>query len=422
MVNGTIPYDAGADGPKTLGFAPVHNTNVKTTGNVNVTSNDLQVKYYWDSGTNTVYGTTNTSSLANAITNAVFKVQITNVATGAFTFTLLGNVDHPTPNTEDNLNINLSFTITDGDDDPVSGNIVVNIDDDMCVVADCNILVNGSFELGNTLALTNDWDNFATITGWSQGADGIPFEVQKGNVGDVLPQDGNIKIELDADTVGNPDNPSPVGDINPFSSTNATIQQTVNTVAGDIYELTFYYSPRPSDGNANSSSMQVLWNGAPVHIIDSTVQPDGWQQITVLVTGTGGPNTLGFQGLGQQNELGAYIDNVELCRLGVVDEDGLLHPLLRRRRRHPDRRRARQCHRHHRQPRHFLGRGQRRQRRWRKPGRRGVGEPQCRRPLRHLHQQHGRSGRRGRAAQVAWRRDHLAALREQHQAARCRDA
>ena len=102
-------------------------------------------------------------------------------------------------------------------------------------------------------------------------------------------------------------------------------QQVVHgTVAGQTYELTFWYAPRPSEGDDNSGSMQVLWNGTVVKTINSTgMTPGVWQQITVFVEGTGPDNVLGFQGTGQENSLGALIDNVSLVGAAVVDEDGL---------------------------------------------------------------------------------------------------
>ena len=194
----------------------------------------------------------------------------------------------------------------------------------MPLIGDCSIIVNGSFETGHNL-LGSDWEIFASLPppGWVQGANGIPFEVQgSGAAGPgVNAQHGNFFVELDSDTEGNPTNPLP--DINPTSNTNATIQQTVATDPGQTYELHFWYMPRPADGDANSSSMEVLWEGAVVHSINSSTAPAGWQEITLYLTAADASSILGFRGTGQQNELGAFIDNVRLCAIGVVDEDGL---------------------------------------------------------------------------------------------------
>ena len=56
-------------------------------------------------------------------------------------------------------------------------------------------------------------------------------------------------------------------------------------------------------------------------MIVSSIAPDGWQQITVQVTATGPNSVLGFQGAGQANELGAFIDNVSLRSVVVLDDE-----------------------------------------------------------------------------------------------------
>ena len=93
------------------------------------------------------------------------------------------------------------------------------------------------------------------------------------------------------------------------------------TIAGQTYELTFWYAPRADDGDADSSSMTVTWNGVLVHTINSANEPAGWQQITLQVTATGPNSVLGFGGTGQANELGAFIDNVSLRAMAVVLDD-----------------------------------------------------------------------------------------------------
>ena len=101
-------------------------------------------------------------------------------------------------------------------------------------------------------------------------------------------------IELDADTEGNPANGS-TGDINATELTNATIQQTVTTTPGETYEISFWYAPRPGDGDPDSSSMEVLWNGEVVKTIVSDSTDEGWVQIKVQVVATGSSSTLGFR-------------------------------------------------------------------------------------------------------------------------------
>ncbi len=165
------------------------------------------------------------------------------------------------------------------------------------------------------------WELLNTIPGWSKG-DNVPFEVQVGDIGGLKPQDGNVKIELDGDRNGNSSVPGGAPP-DPVHS-HATIEQTVNTAAGQNYELNFYYAARP-DAGAGSSGLEVLWNGQVVYTIDPDTST-GWQQISLAVTATSTSSVLAFRAAGpasEENTLGAFIDNVRLTAVATVDEDGL---------------------------------------------------------------------------------------------------
>ena len=187
-----------------------------------------------------------------------------------------------------------------------------------------NLVNNGSFEQGHIDLAGTDWSIYSSLPNppgnpWTYGADHIPFEVQIGEPGGLAAQDGIALVELDGDTTGNGHagqaTPDPV-------HTDATIQQVIaGTVAGQEYELTFYYSPRPGDSANNDSGLRVLWNGVEIDNIDSTNLPSGWQQITLHVIGTGPGDTLAFQGTGQEDEFGAFIDNVSLRAVTILDDE-----------------------------------------------------------------------------------------------------
>ncbi|MDE5452826.1 VWA domain-containing protein [Bradyrhizobium sp. CSA112] len=346
-VTGTLNFSVGADEPASVGFASLHGAAVVDTAAHAVTTGNAALHYYWDSASNTLYASTLADTLAHATATAAFKIQVTNAATGAYSFSLLGQVDHPVhddPNVagsqtayEDNINIDLTYTVTDRDGDSATGTLAISIDDDMPImgstVAPNNLVVNGSFEQGHDLG-NDQWSIYHSVDGWNSvdiGTSGphgdVPFEVQTGNVGGVFAQDGNALIELDSDLSSG--NLSGGDHYNDSGHTNTIIQQVIaGTHAGEAYELTFYYSPRPKEGNADSGSLNVLWNGQVVKSIDSTGMTAGvWQLITVSVIGTGAGDVLGFQGAGQENSLGAYIDNVSLVPVTFVDEDGLTGPL-----------------------------------------------------------------------------------------------
>ncbi|TKW79513.1 MAG: tandem-95 repeat protein, partial [Bradyrhizobium icense] len=134
---GTLVFNFNADGPAAtdpINFSPMHNTSV------GLSSGGAALTYYWDSTGDTLYASTNTSSLANAQSSAVFKV-VLNTTTGVYTFTELKPVDHPGhdadglnngPETsyEDNVVVNLTYQVKDSNGDAATGTLAVTINDD----------------------------------------------------------------------------------------------------------------------------------------------------------------------------------------------------------------------------------------------------------------------------------------------------
>ena len=237
------------------------------------------------------------------------------------------------------LDLKLDVVATDGDQDstPVksftvnlanSDGSVVSFDDDGpavkgVIVTDnlgTELIQNGSFELGHGDIGSSDWSIYSVLLpGWSAGPDNIPFEVQTGGVGGMPAQDGNALIELDGDTQGNPAH-TPQGTPNP-THTDATIQQTVATEAGETYQLSFWYAPRGGDG-VNSSGLKVFFGGNEVYNIDPAPNPPAvWQLITIQVTATSASSVLAFQGTGGENEFGAFLDNVSLKQIIPLDDE-----------------------------------------------------------------------------------------------------
>ncbi len=213
--------------------------------------------------------------------------------------------------------IDLGGRIVFEDDGPKAFNVTGN--------SNQNLIVNGSFEdHSNPTLVGGQWAIYNAIPGWTDDngtpsqTDDVPFELQFSGAGGVAAQHGQILVELDSDTQGNPGLDDATNPAAP--ATHATIQQAgIPTVAGETYELTFYYSPRPGDG-ANSSGLEVMWNGASVYTTNGSIV--GWQKITLQVTATGASSTLAFRaiGAGQENEYGALIDNVSL-QAAVLDDD-----------------------------------------------------------------------------------------------------
>ena len=115
VLGGSVGTDgAGANG---FWFAGLNGTS----GTVGTET----VSYSWDGGTNTL--------TATGPRGALFKVQITDKATGAYTVTLLDNVLHATgPNNENSPDptTSLTYSITDADGSTATGTLTITFDDD----------------------------------------------------------------------------------------------------------------------------------------------------------------------------------------------------------------------------------------------------------------------------------------------------
>ncbi|MDO8958204.1 MAG: retention module-containing protein [Rhodocyclaceae bacterium] len=116
--SGTLAHAFGADAPGSIGFASMDGQ----TGMVGTE----EVTYAWDDETNTL--------TATGPRGALFTVEITDPATGAYTVTLLDNVLHDFAaemSEENNASVELTYTVTDGDGDAVKGSLNLDFDDDM---------------------------------------------------------------------------------------------------------------------------------------------------------------------------------------------------------------------------------------------------------------------------------------------------
>ncbi|WP_212488921.1 DUF5801 repeats-in-toxin domain-containing protein [Bradyrhizobium liaoningense] len=281
----------------------------------------------------------------NAIGKVAFAIAI-DPATGQLSIAEYTAIQHPnhsdadeatSPQTIASGALKVTYSLADGDHDTVAafadiGSLIQFRDDGPTVTPKTTLIVNGSFEAGHADLQAGGWSIYHTLDGtWTSvdtGNGNVPFEVQVNTsngpaVSGVAAQDGQAYIELDSDL--NSGTLSGGDHYNDTGHTNATVQQVIaGTEAGQTYELTFWYAPRPGEGGNDSGGLNVLWNGQVVKSINSDGLTEGqWQQVTVFVEGTGPNNTLAFQGEGAENTWGALIDNVSLVAATVVDEDGL---------------------------------------------------------------------------------------------------
>ena len=184
-----------------------------------------------------------------------------------------------------------------------------------------NLITNGSFEqvTGKTVN-SGRWtvvegDNPGHgpkyLNGWQADAThGI--ELRRNVAGSA--QDGNIFVELDSHFGYFPGNDKTT------PCCNSWISQTVSTSWGQLYHLSYYYSPRAGN-QSGDNQINVYWDGVKLGGGTYTNSGSGsgktgnwtdWQRFEFDVVGTGNTGTLKFADVGTANTYGASLDNVSL--------------------------------------------------------------------------------------------------------------
>ncbi|MFM9835611.1 MAG: pyruvate-binding protein, partial [Methylophilaceae bacterium] len=145
-----------------------------------------------------------------------------------------------------------------------------------------NVVVNGGFE--DTVQGDGTWDIYNVLTGWNP----LPnVEVRNNVVGTA--HSGLNFVELD-------------------TRFNSAISQDLVTVAGQSYDLSFYYSPRLGV-NSESNPIDVFLNDVLLDTVtgDGTLNSDNvWQLFTFNFIGAEGTTTtnLRFSASGISDSLG----------------------------------------------------------------------------------------------------------------------
>jgi hypothetical protein len=142
--------------------------------------------------------------------------------------------------------------------------------------ARANLIANGSFESPDIP--TGTFQIVTNIPGWSTSF-GPGIEIQDHVAGS--PFIGAQHIELD-------------------SSGNSGMSQIVSTVPGQIYHLSFAYSPRPGV-SADSNVIQVFFNGIQLDVLALNgvgLQDTSWQVFGYNVVPSVTSSTLEFRAAG----------------------------------------------------------------------------------------------------------------------------
>lgn len=182
--------------------------------------------------------------------------------------------------------------------------------------APVSLLVNGSFESLPVALGNGQWTVLPSLAGWTvDPSSGI--EVRRNVVGSA--HDGLVFAELDT-------NRGTFGNSSFDNSTNSWIAQSVATLAGAHYTLSWFYAPRPGEA-ADTNAIDVLWNGVKLAKSNgSGMGQNGgvWQQYSFDVIGTGGLDTLTFAAGGKADSVGGSLDNITLFAVAAAPPAAVL--------------------------------------------------------------------------------------------------
>jgi len=127
-----------------------------------------------------------------------------------------------------------------------------------------------------------------------------------------------LNIEIQDNVAGAPGAGNGVQFVELDSDTNSGMKQTLTTVIGENYVLTFDYSPRPGI-LPDSNGIEVFWDGGSLGVItaDGTITGGmtDWNTHQFFVSPTGVSTDLEFVAVGISDRLGGYIDVVSVDRV-----------------------------------------------------------------------------------------------------------
>lgn len=163
----------------------------------------------------------------------------------------------------------------------------------VCAIGD-NLLVNASFEdpaIGGSWSITSiaDW----VVTKVSDGT-ATMGEIWRGL---VAPSDGQQNLELDANEP-------------------TKITQTVTTVPGATYELSFDFAARSERPDASNNSIVAAVDGTPV--VTQSTSNTAWTTYSGTFVADGSSD-VSFADMGTPETYGTLIDNATLCLVSMPE-------------------------------------------------------------------------------------------------------
>ena len=166
-----------------------------------------------------------------------------------------------------------------------------------------NLLVNGSFE--TETAANGSYYLPLSQNGAPDGWSFVPSAAYSDAFAEAtiyVPAEDGIWL------VGFGASGDPNSNTNPSQSSYDSLQQSVQTTAGDTYTLSYWL-----EDTTGGFVFNATWNGAVIAgTQESENVPSSWTEYTATVTGTGGMDTLGMNGYDAPSF--GYLDNVSLVQ------------------------------------------------------------------------------------------------------------
>ena len=152
-----------------------------------------------------------------------------------------------------------------------------------------NLVVNGNFEKASVRR--EQFGVFDSVEGWTTlSGPGIQIDKRATTFGEAARGRAWAKL----DSVGN-----------------SAIAQSIDTLTGQTYQLSFQYSPHQGVG-ADSNGIQVFWDGQLLDTLTAGgALQNQWQTFSYNVQGSSQDlSELSFHAIGNSDGVGGFIDNV----------------------------------------------------------------------------------------------------------------
>ena len=253
VLSGALVADFGADGPGDIVF------NLAGTQPTGLSSAGEALQYHVSADGHSLIAYILTEEAidgdgpVSTVAEIIFSAEITDVDAGLFRVELYGPLDHPDGSTEDNLLIDLGFTISDVDGDTELGVLQLDVDDDSPVII-------------NSESSSVDED------GLNGGNEGDSYEDGGDITGAALTAEGDLNILWGADDGGSSElsvafdsQVAPSG----LSSNGAAITYSINddaqilvahTGSDAAIEANWVFTVELSDLQSGSYSFELLSN------------------------------------------------------------------------------------------------------------------------------------------------------------------